>query len=296
MERILVGTDFSVASARAVQVAAAWARRTAAALRVVHVVPPKRSLIGLWAVDLTTVSAVHHRAGAALKRLAEGLDPARQIEISTGLVAGAASMQIARAARDFRADLLVMGARGEQEVGLRELTLGGTAIKLLSTTSVPLLLVRTAAAEAPAWVLAAVDFSPVSKSVLTWARRCIVANGRIDVFHAYEAPFAARLDAYGISRESIDLYSDEEQKQRERELDSLIAATGGDVTVRPIVERGVSFARLIERIRQLDPDLVVVGKHASRRRPADWAGSVSRHTAFFSPSSVLIVPPSPASS
>jgi nucleotide-binding universal stress UspA family protein len=263
---------------------------------VLHVVPPKRWLIGLWRVDLKTVSAVHRRAGVALKHLAETLDPSRRIAVSTGLVAGAASVEIARAARGFRADLLVIGARGEHEVRLHEPTLGGTAIKLLSTTSVPLLLVRTAAAAAPSSILAAVDFSPVSKAVLTWAQRSVVEEGQVDAFHAYEAPFAARLDAYGIAKDSIDLYSDEEHKQRERELDALIAVIRGAATVRRIVKGGDPIDRLFEHIRQLEPSLIVLGKHASRRgrRPAKWSGSVSRHTAFFAPTNVLIVPPSSA--
>jgi universal stress protein E len=292
MKRILVGTDFSPAGERAVQVAAAWARRFGAAVRVLHVVPPKRWLIGVWRTDHSTVSAAHRHAGAALKRVAEKLDPSRQLDLSTGLISGAASVTIARAARDFRADLLVVGARGEHEVRLGLPTLGGTALKLLSATSVPLLVVRTPAAEAPGSVLAAVDLSPVSKSVLTWAHASAGERG-ITVFHAYEAPFASRLNAYGIAKESIDLYSDEEQGQRERELDSLIAQVFKEGAVRRIVARGDPIDHLFEHIRHLEPGLIVLGKHSPRlgTRAARGAGSVSRHTALFAPTNVLIVPP-----
>ncbi|MEP7244053.1 MAG: universal stress protein [Gammaproteobacteria bacterium] len=64
--------------------------------------------------------------------------------------------------------------------------------------------------------------------------------------------------------------------------------------MRRIVVRGDPIDRLFEHIRQLEPHLIVLGKHASRRgsRPANWSGSVSRHTALFAPVSVLIVPPS----
>jgi universal stress protein E len=291
MKRILVGTDFSPASDRAAQVAAAWARRFGAALRVLHVVPPKRWLIGLWRTDLTIVAAAHRHAGAALKHVAETLDPSRQIDLSTGLVSGAASVEIARAAQDFRADLVVVGARGEHEVRPGHLTLGGTALKLLSATSVPLLLVRTATTEAPGCVLAAVDLSPVSKHVLTWAH---TSGGErsMTVFHAYEAPFASRLNAYGIANESIDLYSDEEQKRRERELDSLIAQVFKQGAVRRIVARGDPIDHLFEHVRHLEPGLIVLGKHSRRpgTRAARGAGSVSRHMALFASTNVLIVP------
>jgi nucleotide-binding universal stress UspA family protein len=260
-------------------------------------VPPRRWLTGRWGSDPETVSAVHRRAGAALKRLAETLDPSRQIELSTGLVSGAASVEIGRAARQFGADLLVIGARGEHEVRRGKSALGGTALKLLSRTAVPMVLVRVPAAEAPRSVLAAVDLSPVSNIILTWASTLVAADGRIDVLHAFEAPFAARLNAYGIARESIELYADEEQSQRERELNTMIAAAGATVAVQGTVERGDPIDRLFERIHQLEPNLIVLGKHTKRpdRRSSDRAGSVSRHMAFFAPANVLIVPPPAAS-
>jgi len=198
-----------------------------------------------------------------------------------------------QAARGFGADLLIVGTRGEHEVRRTELTLGGTALKLLSRTSLPLLLVRSTAAAAPQSVVAAMDLSPVSRAVIDWACASIATGGRVMAYHAYEAPFAARLDAYGIARDSINLYSAEEQQRRERELDTLLGPAPDNVTVRRVVERGNPIDGLMERIRELEPDLVAMGKHVRRRerRPAGWPGSVSRHMALFAPTNVLIVPP-----
>jgi hypothetical protein len=179
-------------------------------------------LIGVWRTDRATVSAIQVRARTALKHLVETRDPDRKIEMSTGLLSGAASVTIARAARDFQADLVIVGARGEHEGLLLRPKLGGTSTKLLSTTSTPLLLVRTAAAEAPSVVVAALDLSPVSADVLKWARMSVTPEGRIDVFHAFETPFGARLDAYGVARESIDVYSDEERARREQDRKSVV--------------------------------------------------------------------------
>lgn len=288
MRKILVGTDFSHASDRAVSIAVRLARRTHAALRIVHIVPPKRRLTGLWRADRATVSAAYQRANAALKRLAETQDPSRQIELSTGLVSGAASVEVARAARGFGADLLVVGALGEHEVRQQQLTLGGTALKLLSTTPVPLLLVRKVS-ERPGSVLAGVDLSPISTDVLAWAR--VMAEGEaVTLFHAYDVPFTVRLEAYGVSKESIDLYSDEEQSRRERELNSLIALPGGAGSVRSIVERGDPIDGLFRHIEELEPSLIALGKHEKRRSlRTPRTGSVSRHVAMFAPTNVLIV-------
>ena len=115
MQKILVATDFSSAGGRAVQVAARLARQARAALRVVQVAPSRRRLAQFWRVDVATAITAHRRAHAALRRVADSIDPSSRIEVSTGLVSGAASVQIARAARDYGADLLVIGAIGEHE-------------------------------------------------------------------------------------------------------------------------------------------------------------------------------------
>src|SRR5690606_22968236 len=117
---------------RAASVALSLARRTRAELRIVHVVPPKGRLAALWRTDRATAALAHQGASAALKDLADSLDPSREVLLSTGTVSGRASIEIARAARDFHADLLVIGARGEHEVDPGQLTLGGTALKLLN--------------------------------------------------------------------------------------------------------------------------------------------------------------------
>jgi nucleotide-binding universal stress UspA family protein len=226
MKRILVGTDFSVEADKAMQTAAGWAHATGAALRVVHVVPPRRWLVGAWQTSSRTVSAIQSRAMAALKERADALDPERRLELSTGVVSGAASVELMRSARDFEADLLVAGARGEHEVGSRHAALGGSAMKLLAAAPLPLLLVRTASHELPATVLAGVDLSPVSRAVLAAASESLRPGGVLIVFHAYEAPFADRLDAYGISGSAIDVYIEGEQQRHVRELETLVASLG----------------------------------------------------------------------
>jgi nucleotide-binding universal stress UspA family protein len=60
-------------------------------------------------MDLSAVSAVQRRAAATLETLAERVDPSQEMEISTRIVSGAASVQIRRAAVQFGADLLVIG-------------------------------------------------------------------------------------------------------------------------------------------------------------------------------------------
>ena len=111
IERVLAATDFSAAGQRAVDVAAEWARRAHAQLRIVHVAPPKGLLSGAWGLKASAADDIQSYATNALKQTAERADPRRDIELSTGVLSGAAAKCIARAALDYRADLLVVGAR-----------------------------------------------------------------------------------------------------------------------------------------------------------------------------------------
>lgn len=290
VERVLVATDFSAAGQRAVQTAAEWARREDAALRIVHAAPTARRLAGLWRTSMRDVHAVHRQAADALRRVAQATDPARRLDVSTGLVTGPAARQVARAAVDYRADLLVIGARGEHETTTGQPGLGGTAIKLVGATAVPLLLARHAPA-APPKVLAAVDLTDVSSAVLQWASRCAV-GGQLHVFHAYEVPFASRLEAYGVAAGTLDVYTADENEKHDWQLTSLIASTCPGREVHRITERGDAASRILVHVRRLAPTVLVLGKHSSRPgRPVSTAyGSVCRHAAFFSPTDVLIVP------
>lgn len=108
VDRVLVATDLSAAGNRAVQLAVDVARREK----------------------------------VALSRLAGAVDPARQLELSTGVVTGPAARKIAHATSEYRADMLVIGAHGEHETTTGQPGLGGTATKLVRAAPCALRLVR----------------------------------------------------------------------------------------------------------------------------------------------------------
>ena len=194
IKRVLAATDFSPAGQRAVDAAAHWARQARAQLRIVHVAPPQGWLGGLWGVDSAAGETIDRHAANALKEVAAHADPQRTIELSTGVLHGAAAKSIARAARDYEADLIVVGARGERDAS-GEGDLGGTSTKLLASAPAPLLLVRRARATLAAGVIAAVDLSPRSSAVLEWGHLA-AAESHLYVYHVYDIPFAARLEAF----------------------------------------------------------------------------------------------------
>ena len=289
IKRVLVATDFSRAGQCAVDVAAQWARNTRAQLRIIHVTPPKRWLGGLWGVDSSIGDTVERHAANALKEVAQRADPQRTIELSTGVLPGAAARSIVRAARDYQADLIVVGARGERDAS-GERVLGGTSAKLLTTAQVPLLLIRRTREDPFLSVVAALDLSPRSQAVLQWADFA-AAEKPLHAYHVYDMPFAARLEAYGLAASAIDVYSKQAQAQCEANLAALLASIARPGVTTHLVERGdpgVLVGRYVESVR---PSLVVVGKHvkATRASPSSSVGSVCRYVASSVAADVLVV-------
>jgi nucleotide-binding universal stress UspA family protein len=288
IERVLVATDFSPAGQNAVEVGAEWARRARAQLRIIHVAPPKRWVGGLWALHSSTGHTIDWHAANALKEAAQRADPERTIELSTGVLRGAAARSIARAARDYEADLIVVGARGEHET--EGGVLGGTSTKLLEAAPAPLLLIRRSRTDRAIGVVAALDLAPRSQAVLEWAHFA-AAERHLFAYHVYDVPFAARLDAYGFAASAIDVYSNQAQAEREADLAALVASVARDGVTTRVVERGdpgVLLGRYLESVR---PSLVVVGRHvkAARSTPASKVGSVSRYVANSAAADVLVV-------
>ena len=289
IKRVLVATDFSRAGQCAVDSGAEWARQARAQLRIVHVTPQQRWLSGLWGVDAATGDTIERHAANALKEVAKRADPQRTLELSTGVLSGAAAASIVRAARDYQADLIVVGARGERD-DTGQHVLGGTSAKLLATAPVPLMLIRRTRKEPAAGVVAALDLSPRSPAVLKWASFAAGAK-HLHAYHVYDVPFAARLEAYGLAASAIDVYSKQAQAQREADLAALVASIDRSGVTTYVVERGdpgVLVGRYVESVR---PSLVVVGKHVKVKRPsaASSVGSICRYVANSVAADVLVV-------
>ena len=289
VERVFVATDFSIAGQRAVDVATEWARQTHAQLRIVHVTPSKGWLSGAWGLKPSIADSIKRHATNALKKVAESADPQRTIELSTGVLSGTAARSIVRAARDYRADLLVVGARGERDAN-GEQVLGGTSAKLLATAETPLLLVRGTRKDPVAGVVAALDLSPRSRAVLEWADLA-AAERHLHAYHAYDVPFATRLEAYGLSPSAIDLYSAQAHSQCDANLAALVTSIGRTAVTSRVVERGEPAVLLRRHIESFRPSLVVLGKHVRGKRSsrASSVGNVCRVIASSVSADVLIV-------
>lgn len=139
LRRILVATDFSAESRKALDYGVALAREFDATLHLVHVVP---TVLPADVSHLTTIlqeAAMKESARRDLTRLcAERLPPG--LRVVTTVLAGNPFLEINKEALRVCAGLIVTSTHGY--TGLRYLLLGSTAQHVVEHASVPVLVVR----------------------------------------------------------------------------------------------------------------------------------------------------------
>ena len=140
MKKILVPTDFSKGSERALEAAITLAKKFDAAIVLMHAyqVPvypyPTVSTANVTQLDL--VEQIEHGARAALQTAAASHGDSG-VPISTVLTAGTPWEQIIRSAKEADAGLIVIGSRGLR--GLPRALLGSTAERVVRYSPIPVM-------------------------------------------------------------------------------------------------------------------------------------------------------------
>ena len=133
--RILCAVDFSRGSVEAFRVAVEMARLHAAALHLFHVIEAQP------AGPAEVLIEILRRANAAMEGLVASAQPTlKGLACTTEVASGRAFDEIVRRARDWKADLIVLGAKGM--TSLEEIIVGGTAERVTKEASCSVLVVR----------------------------------------------------------------------------------------------------------------------------------------------------------
>lgn len=279
--RILVGTDFSEAARAASRAAAALARRTGAAIDLVHTLRRGSELVTgyepLDALLLGTPDTVQARAHVEkqLATLANELDP---IEVKTHLAKGQPAAELIAKRELLRSDLVALGAAGLR--GLRRFVLGSVADQVLRRPGCPLLLVR----EAPPigefkTIVVAHEYPDRPTPWLELALQIAHAE-RSELVLLHVLPPAG----YVSDAHHVDL----EPQRTPEKLERLVAKLDATVPVRIDARRG-DAAHLIPTVaEQIGADLLVMG--AERNRDG-WPGRVTDRVARAGLPALLVVWP-----
>jgi nucleotide-binding universal stress UspA family protein len=271
-ERILVPTDFSETSQRALEYAKAIARQDHSQLLLVHVSPPMTLITppeAAWIDDSEIRSAeadLLEQSGAALR--SEGYR-ARTISLT-----GALYDELLSAVKQNEVDLIVLGTHGRK--GYDRLLLGSDAEAVLRHAYCPVLLVGPAAPalQEKTWhlreVICATTLDPRSAQVAAFAHKLAAQHGAdLVLFHA-QTPDSP--DADWVSFEEAFHHYVPEGFGTCSCLRTRLASTAPGTSI-------------VDLARQRGCDLIVMGAHP--------ASSMATHLSPGTAAKVLIEAPCP---
>ncbi|WP_449412875.1 universal stress protein [Pandoraea soli] len=303
-KRILLATDGSESSRRALREAAAFARN-GDMIRVIHTVEdPVTPVTSAFAklIDLEQVrrdmqrEGEEHLARAVLYLREEGLDPqAHLLDLRT--TGETVPEAVTREANEWGADIIIVGTHGRG--GVRRAMLGSVAEQILRSAEVPVMLVAgEARPRSPLRagghyerILVALDDSETSHRAFEYAISLARAHGAsLRVVHVLDmpGPFPEGFDSAPLLG-AVRAVGEQALKWAMRRLHE--AGVPGDVEMRELQPVGEGVAdQIICAGKETDADVIVLGTHGRRGFRRFTLGSVAEDTARHAGRPVLLLP------
>jgi nucleotide-binding universal stress UspA family protein len=281
MKRILVATDFSTRSDRALRRATMLAREFEAHISLAHVVDDDqpthlvRSQVDTaWPVLEATVRTVEAFDGVSA-----------DATVSTGDIASG----IIGAGEEVGADLIVLGPHRRQ---LRDIFVGTTAERTVARTVRPMLMAASMPSAAYRRALVAFDLEDNAARIAGRIEDLgLLANCDLIAMHAFDAPARGMLQLALTDGRRIDEYVRSERQRVDREFGAFLAGIGlGPVRQRSLRLNGTVARTIRDCAEEEAADLIVLG--ASQRTGVErfLLGSVAEAMLGSADRDVLVIP------
>ena len=281
MMRILVATDFSVRSDRALRRATMVARKLNAHITLLHVVDvdQPRSLI---TADQAAASEVLDKLTRTISEV-DGIGADWLIEVDD-VHAG-----ILAAAEDEDADLIVIGPHRSR---LSDVFVGTTAERVVRRSTRPLLV----AVEVPSAhhhnAMLALDFDEASKSAAAKALAMgVFDHTEVVVMHAFDTPAENYMKRALKPSVEIAEYVASEGRTARHEMGQLLAELKLPPTALTVASiKGSPSRTILEAAKRMKSDLIVLGTNQRNGFERALIGSVTADVIRDSHRDVLIIP------
>ena len=283
MKKIMVATDFSERSERALRRATLLARQFGATITLIHIVDddqPRR-----------IVDAEHDEAAKLLHQTAATLGQVDGVSCETKVILASPFAGIIRAVEESASDLLVIGPHRRQM--LKDVFIGTTAERTIRLVDCPVLMVSALPAGKYQHVMQTTDLSDGSREALQ--RVAVLGIGddaRKTLLHVFEAPALRLTMSHTMPKKDRQHYLAGEQKNALRNLVKFMTeAKLGNVV--PLVRQDAAPAHheIIKVAEMEKADLIVLSTHGRTGIAKLLIGSVTEHVLRSSSFDVLAVPP-----
>lgn len=283
MKKILIATDFSERSDRAVRRGVLLARRFAASIALVHVIDddqPRR------------IRDVEREAAMALlSEQAESLRKIDDVACEYHTVLGDPFDGITRSAETLDPDLVLLGSHRRQM--LKDVFVGTTAERTIRSTRRPVLTANGVPAGPYRHVLIAVDFSDCSRAAARAVTTLRLAEASaVSVIHVFDAPAAGLMARGSVAVDRRRDYLADEEEQATGELQAFLHGLDlGAVDQQVRFNETFAADMICSVAREIAADLVVVGTRGRTGTTKLLLGSVAEEVLRLADRDVLAVPP-----
>jgi nucleotide-binding universal stress UspA family protein len=281
MTRILVATDFSTRSDRAMRRASLIAGKTGASITLAHVVDADR-VDQLIDADRAAASAVLADTASTLRDI-DGIAADWIVKVED------VHHGILQAGDEMSADLIVIGPHRSR---MRDVFVGTTAERVVRQSTRPLLIAVEMPAAHHRKTLLALDFDNASEAAAAKALTMgIFDSTEVVVMHAFDAPGASMMRRAMENPQAIDHYVDAEGEQAAAKLWTLLDDLGLPPTCQTVVSMQGSPARtILESAQNVGTDLIVMGTNQRKGFERALIGSVTADVIRDAHRDILIIP------
>lgn len=214
------------------------------------------------------------------------------LNVSYRVLDGYIKSKIMEEARDWRADLIMLGSHGRR--GIEKLLLGSISLAILNHAAIPVRVVRKGdSAEGNFEVMLCMDDSRYSREALervlsySWPSNCRFSLVSV-IFPLPDAPNAP--DSQRFQLEDRKRKHQEDAERILLQAESRIKDKFGEKTeVVKLVESGDARDRILAVARQRKPNLILMGSHGRGAFDRALMGSVSEAVVNLAETSVEIV-------
>lgn len=279
MKRILVATDLSERSDRAVDRAILLARRFRAALTVIHVIDE----------DLPAPVADNQQqaAKASLRDHLSSIPGTKDIKITMAVDFGKDWTGILRQADAEKSDLIILGLH--RETGLEGLFRGTTVERVVRNGNAPVLVVRNRAARDYGKVVVGIDFSVYSQRAVDFAAG-FAPDARTYLVHAFDIPFRSYLAASDPQAEISKRHGAQITGMIDQEMTHFLAGLQAKPPkMQTVLREGEPQEVIRGQVSELGAELLILGTHGRTGVAHALLGSVAEGFLTDPPCDVVAV-------
>lgn len=282
MKHIMVATDFSERSDRAIRRATLLARQTGASVIIVTAVDedkPRR-----------LVDQEKREAEVLLYQMSATVRNVNGVPCETRVFLAEPSHAIVQAASETGSDLIVIGPHRRQL--FRDIFVGTTAERTIRNAPCPVLMVNATPAEPYRHVLLTTDLGDGSRAAMTSYTKLGFTNHLPhSMLYVFEAPMLRLAITSDMTEREKRLYVEDEWRKASTLLSSFIASTQlerADPLLRH--EDTTAHKEILAAATEISADLIVLATHGRRGLERLLLGSVTEKVLRDADVDVLAIP------